>query len=241
MKIDNFNYGINNYNLKKNISQPSFSSIHPSRYFIRCEDGKFRQVTNNDTIKSLQRKIVGWLNKSLHDNKRLLEGRMAKVAKKESESAKSMRERLMRFFLNNDRDFSARRVVKSVYIDSTGGKVSSYILTGNTVDLAGDGKSIGKVHSKIKESRDFARTYYGVSEETASKYTSAADARRLSQARADYHRQSEECVKKLMADEKVDRSTINLYFQPVINGKKKKGLPEFELVNAVLQKYMIQR
>ena len=83
------------------------------------------------------------------------------------------------------------------------------------------------------------KAYYGVSDEQASRYISASDANRLSQAKSDYHRQSEECVRKLMRDENVDRSTINLYFEPVI-GKKSKKAVKFNLVNSIFQKIMIQ-
>ncbi len=225
---------------KMNYHNPTFVAIHPSRYFIRCEDGHFRQITNPDTIRSLQGKVIKWLNQPMYDAQRTLEGAPRKVKKNESVEEKALKDRLIRFFVNNDKDYRKRQVVKSVYLSPQGREsVSPYILTGDTVDLAGDGKPIRKVHNNIRESREYMKAYYGVSDEQASRYISASDANRLSQAKSDYHRQSEECVRKLMRDENVDRSTINLYFEPVI-GKKSKKAVKFNLVNAIFQKIMIQ-
>lgn len=231
MKIEKVNY---------NYKSPTFEAIHPSRYFIKCEDGHFCQVTNPDTIRALQGKVIKWLNQPKNDAQRLIEGNPRKTKTSETAAQKAMKERLISFFQNNDSDYKKRQVVKSVYLSPKGrDTVSPYILTGDTVDLAGDGKPIGKVHGNIRESREYMRAYYGISEEQASRYVSAVDANRLSQAKADYHRQSEECVRKLMQDEKVDRSIINLYFEPVI-GKKSKKKVSFNLVNAIFQKIMIQ-
>ncbi len=229
MKIDKVNY-----------KSPTFEAIHPSRYFIKCEDGHFRQVTNPDTIRTLQGRVVKWLNQPMHDAQRVMDGNPRKTKSSETAAQKAMKERLIRFFTNNDSDYKKRQVVRSVYLSPKGREsVSPYVLTGDTVDLAGDGKPIGKVHGNIREAREYMRTYYGISEEQASRYVSASDANRLSQAKADYHRQSEDCVRKLMQDENVDRSTINFYFEPVIGKKSKNGV-KFNLLNAIFQKIMIQ-
>ena len=235
MKIDCSNYQV--MSVKR--QNPSFKAIHPSVYFIRCADGQFRRPTNPNVIKLLQRKIISWLNKPMNDTRRITDGKGLRVNKSETSLEKSMKERLVRFFMSNDKDYFTRREVRSVYITPIeGGKVSPYILTGSTVDMAGDGKSIGKIHGKIRESRDFIMDYYGATAEQARSYVSASDARSLSMAKADYHKQSEECVRKLMKDGTVDKSVMEFFFEPVITPKSKK-VSKYNLVNVILKKYMI--
>lgn len=232
MKINGVNSG---YQPKR--QAVSFEAIHPTKYYLRCADGQFHRVTNPDLIRRLQGRVVTWLNKSMHDSRRALEGNPRKVKSSETSAEKAMRERLVKFFVDNDKDYAKRSAVKSSYIGPKD-KVSTYILTGDTVDLAGDGKPIGKVHSNIRETREFMRSYYGISEEQANNYVSMSDALRLSQAKADYHKQSEEAVGKLMKNETIDRSTVVFYFSPIV-GKKSKKPSKFELVNAMFQKIMI--
>ncbi|MCM1339207.1 MAG: hypothetical protein NC191_06015 [Muribaculaceae bacterium] len=218
---------------------PSFEAIHPTRYFFKCEDGQFRQVTNADTIRLLQGKIVKMLNKAMNEARRAAEGKAVRVNKSETSTEKSIRERLINFMINNDRDYAQRRAVKSVYVSGAQGELMRpYILTGHTVDLGGDGKSIGKIHGKIRETRDFVRSYYGLSDTQASTYVSAADARRLSEAKADYHNQSAQCVRNLMADKRVDKAPIDFYFEPQLTPKSKK-VSKFNLVNAILKRFLI--
>jgi hypothetical protein len=233
MKIENNTY----YNGVYNRSNPTFSAIHPTRFFIKCEDGQFRQVTNSNTIKNrLQRKIVTWLNKATNDRKRKLEGKTVKVNKNENPEERNLRDRLVRFVLRHDKDYASRQEVTSIYLEPNG-KFFSYLLTGDTVKCAGEGKPIGKVLSEIKTKQDFMRTYYGYSNEQARSYITPNDEKKLKQVKEDYFRQSETAVRNLMANQNVDKSYLDLYFEPII-GKRSKTPKGFKLINAAFKNFM---
>jgi hypothetical protein len=236
MKIENVcmnNYSKTNVN---NRTTPSFQAIHPTRYYIKCADGQYRKVTNNDTVQYLQKKIISWLNKTLNDNKRLIEGNPRKVSHKETQHEQYMRANLERFFMANDKDYASRRVAKSIYVDSDN-SLYPYIVTGKTTDFACNGRPIGKAHKQMNESREYVQTYYGLGAKEAEQYISPAVKRCLAKAKENYHRENENLVRKLMADTSEDRATVNFYFSSIPDGKKAR--PKFQLENAIWQKFMI--
>jgi hypothetical protein len=239
MKIDNV--CINNYKTKTNANNrttPSFQAIHPTRYYLKCADGQYRKITSNEIIQYLQKKIISWLNKATNDNKRIIEGNPKKVNHKETPQEQAMRLNLERFFIANDKDYASRRFAKSVYLGSDN-YMQPYILTGKTIDFANDGKSIGKAHKQINESRQYAQTYYGLDAKEAEQYVSPSAKMGLAKAKEEYHRENENLVSKLMRDKNMDTSTVNFYFTTVPDGKKSR--PKYQLVEAIWQKYMMSR
>jgi len=232
MKIENRSL----YNIPG--KNPAFASIYRSVYFIKCQDGQYRQVTNSDTIRKLQRGLISWLNKSFNDGRRAQKSSNVLRNNVRPASENFLMNRFVNFILNSDRDYLKRKVAKSIYLDSNR-NIRSYIVTGETAELCSDAKDIGKIHSQIKEARN-EMLNYGFSKQQAELYISSADSRRLRQAKYDYHRNNEECVRSLMKDDNVDKSVLNLYFEPNLE-KTKKGKLDFKLVNALIQKYMFNK
>jgi hypothetical protein len=237
MKIDNV--CINNYKTKTNANNrttPTFQAIHPTRYYLKCADGQYRKVTSKEIIQHLQKKVISWLNKATNDNKRIIEGNPRKVNHKETQQEQIMRTNLERFFIENDKDFASRRVAKSVYVgfDTF---MRPYILTGKTIDCACSGKSIGKAHKQINESRQYAQTYYGLGAKEAEQYISPSAKSTLAKAKEDYHKENANMISKLMGDKNIDKATVNFYFTAIPDGKKSR--PEYQLVETIWQKYMM--
>ena len=110
----------------------SFQAVHPTRYYVRCEDGTFHHVVNSDVVKTLQRKLVTWLNKDYHDTIRLTTG---KPVKNESVGEKTIRERIVRFFRNRDIDYREKNIVRSFNTTNVLRETESYILTGKSANI----------------------------------------------------------------------------------------------------------
>jgi hypothetical protein len=226
-------YDKTNYNRPK---APSFQAIHPANYYIKDVNGQCHKVTNKDTIQYLQKKIISWLNKTLNDYKRSIEGNPRKVNPKESQQDKNLRNCLEKFFAENDKDYAVRKEAKSIYIDY-GDSFYPYIITGKTTDLASHGKPIGKAHKQLNESREYVQTYYGLGAKDAEQYVSPAVKRLLAQAKENYHKENLALVHKLMAQKDTDKATVNFCFTTIPESKKVR--PKYQLENVKWQKSML--
>ncbi len=235
MKVDKISVCDNKYKYIAN--RPSFGAIHTVKYCLKAADGKFYYVSDNDVIRQLQRKLVNWLNAHHNDFNRKLRGEQIKPKNMRAED-KSMRERLVNFFINNDADYKTHRLVRSAYIDTAKDSVTPYIVTGKHATRIDDAsKGIENVHRGINDRRDLnaeslgARTRHDVPLSEVDKFN-------IQQAKQDYHRQKGLVVKDLMANPQVDKSVVTFYFESVPQKGKQKG-PNFRLLNALIQKFMI--
>jgi len=234
MKIDNTSNIYQYRNTDKKAKLPAFTALHTVRYYMKAQDGKYYQVTDVDVIKQLQRKIVTWLNQHYNNFSRIVNGESVKP-KKESNNDKLLRERLVNFFINNDGDYREKRIAKSAYINSNTGLNSTYILTGKSTKKIEDAaKTIERVHSDINERLDL-----NAESTNFTRQKSASDNLKIKQAKHNYHIQVEKAVKTLAADPQTDKTSISFYFEPLIPATKKKKAT-FKLVNALIQRFMIQ-
>ncbi len=227
MKVDT---SFSAQNLKM-AQKPSFGAIHPTRYLIKNENGIFEQTADGELIKKLQRTIVGWLNKNVNDyNLR----RQGKTPKAEAAPTKALRERLVRFCVNNDRDYSSRRLVRSFYADRPGGGVDSYIFSGNSIDIIDDvAKPIGQLRAAIVARTNVLRKEYGIKPENMKNYL-VQEEEALSRAQSDYYHTIFDAVRNAIQPNKPENSVFDLFFTPVKKGKK----VDYQLVNADFKRTM---
>lgn len=225
MKVDNFS--INTQSSVK----PSFGAVHPAKYYIKCQDGVFREVSTAKTVKSLQRKLVTWLNKLHHDSKRIVNGEAPRVIKSETEKDKTLRERLVRFFTNRDKDYAERNVVNSFYENLEDGNINSYIFTGNSIDVIQNvAKPLGQIRGDIRERKNILTMYHGVDFNQADKYLPSAMVNDESIASKNYFNKVKNFIKKVFSNPNSQsvNSLFEAYFIPHIKGKNIK----YELVDA---------
>jgi len=234
MKVDNISVH-NRYKQMNN--RPSFAAIHPVKYCLKASDGKYYYISDGDVIRKLQRILVNWLNAHHNDFNRMIKGEQTKP-KNMRAGDKLIRERLVNFFINNDSDYKAERLVRSAYIDNPGGTVTPYIVTGKHATKIDDAsKCIEDVHRSINDSRDMRADY--LSARTRDDIPlSEVDKYNIQQAKQNYHRQKGILVKSLMENPEVDKSSVIFYFESVPVSGKQKG-SKFRLVNALIQKFMI--
>jgi len=228
MKIDN-SFSVNTH--LKTPAKPAFGAVHPARYFIKNIDNTYTRITDVDAIKLLQRKIVGFLNKYGNDYTMQLQG---KAPKKETPADKTLRERLMRFFVYHDRDYAQRRVVCSFY-DTRDNTAIPYIFTGNSTDeVTALAKPIGQLksalHSRI---RTLCSQHHITSADARRMLPAEEDA--LYRAQTNYYRTLYRIVKEEVKPEKVNNTCFDAFFEPVKKGKKN----DYRLVNAEFKSRMI--
>lgn len=216
MKIDGVQYS----------SSPSFGSIHPVRFYVKCEDGEFHQVVSGKVIKSLRRKLVTWLNKDYYDEIRLTE---SKSVKKESKNEKSLRERLVRFFVNRNSDYREKNIVRSFSTTNRYREPEVYILTGKSTELVDNAaKPFENFHSDIKERAEFLSDSYGIEVEKVKKYISAQSSVQKNIVAKQYYDVLSKTIKKILAEFDPKNSLFEVFFVPSVKGKNVK----YELVNA---------
>lgn len=206
----------------------SFQAVHPARYYVKCEDGKFHHVVNSDVVKTLQRKLVTWLNKDYHDTIRLTTG---KPAKNESVGEKTVRERIVRFFRNRDIDYREKNIVRSFNTTNVLRETESYILTGksaNIIDSAA--KSIRDFNSDIKSRAEGLSEVYGIELNKVKKYIHDKASWQKSAVKREYHDGLKTIINRLLGYNDPKNSLLELYFVPKVKGKNVK----YELVDAKL-------
>lgn len=209
-------------------SAMSFQAIHPARYYVRCEDGRFHHAVSGDVVKTLQRKIVAWLNKDYNDEIRLTTG---KPVKKESIGEKAIRERLVRFFINRDTDYRTKRVVRSFNTTNSLRETESYILTGKSAEIVeNEAQSIRNFHGDIRDRAEGISEYYGIEVDKVKKYISdKAESQEMAVKRG-YHDNLKKLINKFLQMFDPKNSLFEVYFIPKVKGKNVK----YELVDAKL-------
>lgn len=210
----------------RNINQQTFGSIHPVRYFMKCENGEYVQVKSPKVIKTIQRKLVTWLNKFHNES---ANGTKVKTKKTESEQDKSLRERLVRFFVNHDWDYRQNKIVRSFYHSEHQGETMPYIITGQTTGYVDDAaKSIERKYADIKDKADIISEYYGIPLDEAKQYLPKSDSSELSKVKKNYCKTIANVIKNILRQKNPSDKTLNAYFTPHIKGKNIK----YELTNA---------
>ena len=204
------------------VSKPSFGAIHPSKYYLKCEDGTFQEVVSSKVIKTLQRKLIVWLNKAHNDSLRV-----AQPAKKDAD--KNIRERLVRFFVNRDKDYRTKSYARSFFTTNRQKRNKAYILTGRSAEIVENAaKPIEKHHSDLKERAGIISDYNGIDFKEAKEYISKhSELERIAIIR-DYHNKVRSTINKLLREYNPDNSLFEAYFVPHIKGKNIK----YELVDA---------
>lgn len=230
MKIDNM------HSVSTTAQHPSFKAVHPARYFIKCEDGEFHKATLPKTVKSLQRKIITWLNKEFYASEKRINGIAPKTVK-ENEIDQKLRERLVKFFLGNDRDYKERQIAKSFYSTNKYNEQSAIILTGESTDILEEAvKPLGQVRKEIKTKKDLISHYYKVTIEEAKKYLSAKDYSDELGAKKSFHEDVKKQLSKILSVYSPKNTCFDAYFEPRINGKK----VSYELVDAKFHKINLE-
>lgn len=200
-----------NYNDRK----ISFKAIHPCRYFIKDSHNQLVQVVSMDQIKILQRKLISMLNKGDKDTFR----KSSKVLKSSSSDSNAIRERLVKFFKNNDRDYFNRNVVRSFYFQSPNG-AKSFIVSGNLVDFIDNvAKPIGKKKNMINQKLDKISDYYGINKEQAKSYLQGS-LMELKEVTGQYQNAVASAINKNLAKNNPEDKIFDAYFVPVVKGKK---------------------
>lgn len=213
MKADNKLYYKNIYKpMSVNRQNPSFCAVHPANYFVKNANGILEEITDEHTVKHLQRKLIGWLNKIQNDFKRGYNSNL----RKETEQDKNLRERLVRFFVNNDKDYANRRIARSFYYKKQDGKTVPFIFTGYSTDMVESaGKRIGQTRRAIK--------------------MSFANETELDKAKTAYFQSVTEKTIDEMAKDFPKDTIFNAYYSRVTKGKK----VTYQLYNAEFKKRMI--
>lgn len=206
---------------RKNNLKTSFTSVHPTVYFVKQKDGKYVQVTAKDTIKTLQRKIITWLNKAYNDANNMRNGKVPKASKSESNEDKILKMKLVRFFQMNDPDYAKRPFVRSYYTENQNGKMYSFILSGPSCDLVeAAAKPIGRARGVIKTKKDNIINYFGVDEQRAKNYISRSEVNSIGEAAKNYRSDAEKIIKNLLSQNRPKDMRFEAYFAPYMKGKE---------------------
>jgi hypothetical protein len=223
----------------QNKSKPSFGAIHPTRYFEMVDENTYRQIVDADLIKNtLQKKIVTWLNHDYNARMKLRNGSTVK-SKPETPATKAIRERITRFFINNDSDyrkFGQDRASSYFNTNMNTGVMHSYLFTGESVNVLDvQAENIKNVQSQIKRLASDMQGYYGFKYDDAKARASKELEFDLAKAKSDYH----EAVLSLLRDPKEKanpkNTVFNAFFLPITKGKK----TTYELVNATFEPRLV--
>lgn len=211
-QVSNFNS--TNYN-NRNVN---FKSIHYCRYFVKESDGQFRQVMSMEQTKMLQRKLISMLNKGLEEVKSS-KSKIKKSSKTSSAQLKEVKDRLVRFFMNNDSDYSNKQVVRSFYSESLKSP-KSYILSGDMVDFVDKAaKPIGKKKNLINQQLDKISEHYGISKDHAKSYLQGS-MMELRGVTGEYQTSVSNAIGKELLKNNPNDKMFDAYFVPVIKGNK---------------------
>ena len=206
----------------------SFQAVHPARYYVRCEDGLFHHAVNSDVVKTLQRKLVTWLNKDYYDTIRLTTG---KPVKNGSAGEKAIRERIVRFFRNRDVDYREKNIVRSFNTTNALRETESFILTGNSANIIDSAaKSIRNFNSELRNRAEGLSEVYGIEVHKVKKYVHDKASWEKSAVKREYHDGLKTIINRLLGHNDPKNSLLELYFVPKVKGKNVK----YELVDAKL-------
>ncbi|MBD5402972.1 hypothetical protein HDR58_09305 [bacterium] len=194
--------------------QASFTAIHPARYFVKNGRGDYEEVACSKKIRTLQRKLISWLNRNYNDNLRALDGKPKKQIKNETTNDKSMRERLVKFFMNRDSDYNQRRVVRSFYTTNSLREQEAYILTGNSIDIVDEAaKPIGQIRRELNSRKEYIKSYYKISDKEAQKYLSAEDIMAETRVGWAYHDTVKRTIREILSIFNPNNSHFDAYFE----------------------------
>ena len=206
----------------------SFSAIHPARYYVKCEDGNFHRAVSGEVVRTLQRKLVTWLNKDYYDEIRLTNG---KPAKNETAGEKAIRERLVKFFVNRDSDYREKNIVRSFNTTNLFRETESYILTGKSAEIIdGAAKSIRDFNGDLRDRAEGLSEVYGIEVDKVKKYLSDRAAGQKLAVKREYHDGLKTVINRLLQHYNPKNTPFEAYFIPKVKGKSVK----YELVDAKL-------
>ena len=232
MKIDTVSVQ-NQYCTKNNVYKtPSFEAIHPVRYFLKDEYGAAKQIRDGKVIKLLQRRLITWLNKPSNNAIRRSQG---KAPRAESAINRDLGQRFIRFFFNNDKDYSSKMLARSFYLDRAHGETDAYIFTGQSADIIdANAQKIVQAKSSINDKIGMICDQYGVSAEKAKSMFLGQDDVVLSDARRNYFHTIKEILGKRLAENNLKDTVLDVYYVPIKKGKN----IDYRLENAMLQHSM---
>ena len=185
-------HNISTYNTQ-NTPRTSFGAIHPTKYYVKLDDGAYHEVRSQKLIKSLQRKIITWLNKDYNSAQK------SKKQAKETAQSKALRERIVRFFNNRDSDYRKRPYTRSFYHTNSLGYVDTYILTGKSAEIVENAaKPIEDINRTIKNRADAIADFAGMDYITAKEFAAnESEWERMVAARM-YHDKARATIRHLL-------------------------------------------
>lgn len=215
-------HNISTYNTQ-NTPRTSFGAIHPTKYYVKLDDGAYHEVRSQKLIKSLQRKIITWLNKDYNSAQK------SKKQAKETAQSKALRERIVRFFNNRDSDYRKRPYTRSFYHTNSLGYVDTYILTGKSAEIVENAaKPIEDINRNIKNRADAIADFAGMDYTTAKKFAAnESEWERMVAARM-YHDKARTTIRNILSRYSPENSRFDAFFVPHTKGNK----ISYELVDA---------
>jgi hypothetical protein len=210
-----------------NKQQINFGSIHPTRYFVKWDDGYYYQATTSDIIKKLQRQVVSLLNKNINNKRRGIQppAKPSKAWKKKN----ALVERLSAFFARRDSDYARHNEVRAFSRYNDNHKPDSYILSGRHIVITEDeAKKIGRVQRKTNEQAEMISDNLGISYEEAKKNINPETMAEIRVVKADYFDNVEAQIRQVLATHDSANSPFDAYFV----AKKKGDEYIYELVDA---------
>ena len=215
-------HNISTYNTQ-NTPRTSFGAIHPTKYYVKLDDGAYHEVRSQKLIKSLQRKIITWLNKDYNSAQK------SKKQAKETAQSKALRERIVRFFNNRDSDYRKRPYTRSFYHTNSLGYVDTYILTGKSAEIVENAaKPIEDINRNIKNRADAIADFAGMDYTTAKEFAAnESEWERMVAARM-YHDKARTTIRNILSRYSPENSRFDAVFVPHTKGSK----ISYELVDA---------
>lgn len=199
----------------QNISNPSFTSIHRAKYFVKWDDGYYYRPASDEVVRKLQRSIITMLNKGKSDSG------------KQPSAADKLRQRLVDFFMRKDVDYAQNPVARSFY--PLGGNSDSFVITGTNIHLVDEAaKPIGRVWRKTNGKADILACDYGMSSDMARRQAAASSEVELADAKRDYFDTVMRKINNILANKNPKDSVFSAFFEPRKNGSK----VTYELVDA---------
>ncbi len=213
-------------------TKPAFTSVHPALYYVKGNDGIYHRISNPKTIKSLQRKLVSWLNKSYNNTVNLQHGKSPRAAKPSSYDEVVVNE-FVHFFKENDPDYAKKPFVRSFYSQNPNEKLQSFILSGQSSELVEEAaKPIGQARGAIKSRKNELHQYFGIDEQNAKNYIPKASINHLAEVTKDYHQKAEKIIRNILSQNRPRDMKLEAYFVPYLKGKTLK----YELIDAYLKR-----
>lgn len=213
----------------KKYNQTSFGSIHPTRCFVKWDDGYYYQATEKEVIKDLKRLIVSLLNKNINNERRGVQP-LAKPTKAWIKK-NALVERISKFFTNRDADYARHNEVRAFSRLNDNHKPEIFILTGKHIFIADDeGKNVGRIYRKSKEKAEVVSDNLGIPFEDAKKSVDMEFEHDLKLAKMNYFDKVEAQIKQILSVPNPSNTPFDAYFV----AKKKGDKFVYELVDAKL-------